>query len=58
MTEDDLKPCPFCGRMYPRIVRAFGSLRVECGNLRCIAYGPSRETKQGAINAWNRRDEA
>lgn len=51
----ELKPCPFCGE-----TKSFGlgkyneRWRVVCNN--CDAEGPNyNETKQQAIDAWNKR---
>ncbi len=66
----ELKPCPFCGS--PGVLEGGDFIggwnektgprpyKVECTNLRCIAsymIGAVFETKEDAIEAWNRRAE-
>ena len=63
--SDELKPCPFCGSMatihcdIPRF-HAYG-YGVGCSNPNCAAYSGygmmTCETKEEAIDAWNRRAE-
>lgn len=48
------KPCPFCGRRTP-ILQAGRSKWVVCSNAACGAEGPVRQTKRGAVTAWNNR---
>lgn len=52
--EKKLKPCPFCGGK-PRIIR-IGHTKVhyiECAE--CRAKTKQAESKDSAIEAWNRR---
>lgn len=61
MTSDvtnDLKPCPFCGRIGK--IHSFNDsqYRVECTNSFCQAsymIGMDFDTEDEAIEAWNRR---
>ena len=48
-------PCPFCGRQdaVVKSSRNWGYF-VSCS---CTAVGPGRNTRQGAIEAWNNRAE-
>ena len=50
----ELKLCPFCGE-EATIFRDKDVFYAECCNPDCDAFGPSRKTKQQAIDAWNRR---
>lgn len=50
----ELKPCPFCG-CPDNTVYCDGGFYAECGNPDCDAFGPTRKTKQQAIDAWNKR---
>lgn len=53
--ERDLKPCPFCG--WPaNIIGVVGVFYAQCRD--CGAEGPTEETEDAAIAAWNRRHEA
>lgn len=49
------KACPFCGKRDAQVKHSprWGWF-VSC---RCAAVGPSAGSKQGAIDAWNRRPE-
>ena len=50
----ELKPCPFCGGEDFQMVSVYGGeYYVDC--LTCTACGPSGETEEEAIEAWNRR---
>ena len=52
MTE--LKSCPFCGGTNLQIIDVYGEgFYVDC--ITCTAYGPSGETMEKAIEAWNKR---
>lgn len=63
MSDEKLKPCPFCGgkaRMNP--IGGFGPvdgptlwdiISVECS--KCGAWGGVRKKAGWAIKAWNRR---
>lgn len=50
-----LKPCPFCGRKAARVKHSgrWGWF-VSC---QCAAVGPSAESRDAAIEAWNKRVE-
>ena len=57
-----LKPCPFCDSEYVNVNRhlymmeygcAMGDLFVKCEN--CGGCGPSKDSEEEAIKAWNRR---
>lgn len=61
-SEMDIKllPCPFCGDTYilPRYNRKYGKWKIGCNSLGCICLhteGKLFDTKDEAINAWNRR---
>lgn len=51
----ELKPCPFCGGNMQK-VKSSGRWGwfVSCA---CAAVGPSADSREGAIEAWNRRSE-
>lgn len=57
-----LKPCPFCGYNYPRILEdvpdfagaTWKIYRGECPE--CHALGPECRSKELAIETWNRRE--
>ena len=54
MSEKNLKPCPFCGSKDVSISHVYGSLyQGYCDN--CTGEGPWRNSRRGAIAAWNRR---
>lgn len=63
MTEPELKPCPFCGYKYPRILEdvpdfagaTWKIYRIECSE--CYTLGPECRNKEMAIETWNRRAE-
>lgn len=60
-----MNPCRFCGHVEPRVTAWYEDPEVEgdpdvmtsrvvaCDNLECSAYGPSRQTIEEAIIAWN-----
>jgi Lar family restriction alleviation protein len=50
----ELKPCPFCGNaeLY---MDSMGTWSVNC---KCSAVGPNEDTKERAVEAWNRRRAA
>ena len=57
MTEQKLKPCPFCGGKA-RIERTdcIGSINYHYGYcIQCGARTDEYATKKGAIEAWNKR---
>ena len=56
MSEINLKPCPFCGNIYITLgsVRTLGEVFAQCKKCGAQIYA-NGETKQDAINAWNRR---
>ena len=59
MSEQTLKPCPFCGG--EAVMREWSGglkyFRVECSNTdSCDCHGIAYDTKQKAIAAWNRRE--
>lgn len=53
--SEELKPCPFCGGNAQK-VKSSGRWGwfVSCS---CAAVGPSADSKEEAIAAWNRRVE-
>lgn len=48
-------PCPFCGCAEAVCIEPekHGAYYVWCGNDKCLAEGPARETEEAAIEAWN-----
>lgn len=52
---ETLKPCPFCGG-NAQTVKSSGRWGwfVSC---RCAAVGPSSQSREAAIEAWNDRKE-
>lgn len=54
MKETKLKPCPFCDSKHIDIT-SYGEVMwfIQCDN--CYATFPEFETKEQAIDAWNRR---
>ena len=54
--KEEIKSCPFCGRELLSIEGWKGCVWVECIN--CHTEGPDEETKEEAIEAWNRRAES
>lgn len=66
---DKLKPCPFCSKGEPApdyvlcgpedvghgVLKMPELWAVDCLYQHCGISGPSRKTRNGAINAWNRR---
>ena len=58
--NDDLKPCPFCGDKYISISRKGYGVSVGCNSAGCFGchvYSREFESKEKAINAWNRRKD-
>ena len=56
MTENELKPCPFCGESeYVTVQKMLTRKRwyVHCGNCRCRTA--QYLDRQEAIKVWNRR---
>jgi Lar family restriction alleviation protein len=55
--ELDRWPCPFCGSEHSAIVnnedQRVTAWCVECGS--CAACGPSEDSPEAAVAAWNRR---
>ena len=53
--SEELKPCPFCGGNVQK-VKSSGRWGwfVSCA---CAAVGPSADSRDEAIRAWNRRLE-
>ena len=52
--NEELKPCPFCGSKYIRILGGGNTFPyVECSN--CIASTESELIRAEAIKNWNRR---
>lgn len=50
----ELKSCPFCGGEDLQVINVYGEdYYVDC--LTCTACGPSGDTYEEAIEAWNRR---
>ncbi|MCP4344786.1 MAG: DUF4388 domain-containing protein [Desulfobacterales bacterium] len=51
----ELKPCPFCGRIWMSVdLHPDGNFSTSC---MCGAAGPKKENKTEAIKAWNTRDQ-
>ena len=49
------KACPFCGKDATEVKHSGNwGYFVRC---KCTAVGPGRNTKEGAIEAWNTRVE-
>ena len=63
--SDDLKPCPWCGRVPPKddLRSYYNECGGKWGGVRCCADGPTVRTgyeawpawKDEAIKAWNDR---
>ncbi len=52
--SEELKPCPFCGSKNIRIWDNDNILPwVQCND--CLTSIATRETREEAITAWNRR---
>lgn len=50
-----MKPCPFCGREEITVRRRdWDFFSATC--LNCAATGPYSETREEAIQAWNKRE--
>lgn len=48
------RKCPFCGNTNLAVIDVYGEdFYVEC--LTCTTCGPSGETDEEAITAWNKR---
>ena len=55
---EDLKPCPFCGSGEIKIRNIMNGWVCGCGTTDCIGQNfhiRKYETKEKAIEAWNRR---
>lgn len=59
MTDQPLKPCPFCGSATaPTLIMRSVSHHVECARPAaggCGTRGPYKSFPQDAIDAWNKR---
>ena len=54
MSKTELKPCPFCGSKNIDLVDYSAVIVfVQCDD--CCATFPQFDTKEEAIEAWNRR---
>lgn len=56
--SEELKPCPFCaGKPYAQENGRMGFRywEVVCDN-ECDFTGPAKDSKEQAVEAWNRRD--
>ena len=51
----ELKPCPFCGGEVIIYLLGSGEWVSECKS--CGATVPEQDTKEAAVEAWNRRAE-
>lgn len=49
----ELKPCPFCCGKKLGVVAAPKIAWVYCHS--CLVEGPTALTREGAIDAWNKR---
>ena len=50
-TKTELKPCPFCGgKPFLSGIKVFW---VVCEN--CLGSAANADSREGAINRWNRR---
>lgn len=63
MTEH-LKPCPFCGATadvecgidyHYTTGKLMDYWEVQCSQVACFVFGPRRESKEQAVEAWNKR---
>ena len=56
----ELKPCPFCGfdniMSWSKKSKRSGGVEWTCRCPMCNAYGSRHSTEQGAIDAWNTRN--
>jgi len=50
-----LLPCPFCGHEKTVIISADTVCYVACEKKHCQTEGPTKTTREDAINAWNKR---
>ena len=52
-TNEQLKPCPFCGSEKTYFIAIDGDYQIECAC--CYAKSHFYDTKDDVIEAWNRR---
>lgn len=52
MSDQEIKPCPFCASTNVSL-GGINSPYVVCHNDGCLCYGPTKETQESAIAAWN-----
>lgn len=57
MSDDAVKPCPFCGGTDIRMDESFGTDSWSFGRWchACGSIGPISESAEQALAAWNRR---
>lgn len=57
MTNEELKPCPFCGGKFPEYIMndSFGDFVFSIFCFECEAESGKYETREAAREAWNRR---
>jgi Lar family restriction alleviation protein len=53
LTQEDLKPCPFCGQNEPVLWDVAGSAWVQCGG--CSASTGIHNNRDEAVDHWNGR---
>ena len=57
MSDNTLKPCPFCGGKVTPIETRAGYGELYCGNCDVVMAGNEPKTPEELIEAWNTRHE-
>ena len=61
LTENDkkltrgIKPCPFCGNLFPQLLESDETCWISCIDPECEADGPVKDNVESAEYFWNKR---
>ena len=54
--ECSIKPCPFCGHLFPQLLESDETCWISCSDAECEADGPVKSNVESAEYFWNRRE--